>query len=115
MEWIVVCGSSLALERVHAVADVAYVIRSHNANNAPEVFKPFLPGLLWLTKGSRVMRMAIVLVQILGDVGQVPVFESLTPFAYEVDLWGIGEIVWDGQWHCDGVIGGGLSEDLGEV
>jgi len=36
------------------------------------------------------MRVAIVLVQAIRDMGQVPLFESLTPFVHEFYLWGIG-------------------------
>ena len=113
MEWIVVCGRSLAMEmRVRAVVNVAYVILSHKAKNAPEVFEPLLLGLVRLAKRSRVVRMAIVLVQIRCDTGQVPVCECLTQFAYELDLWGIGEIAWVDRCHCDGAIEGGFSADL---
>ena len=91
MEWMVVCGRSLtAAKRVLAVVNVAYRVLSHEGENASVVFKPLLSGLFWLTKRSREGCVAIVLVQVLRDKVQVLLFESLTPFAYEFDLWRIG-------------------------
>jgi len=98
MEWTVVCGRSLtAAKRVRAVVNVAHLTPSHEAKNSPEVFKPLLSGFLWLTKRSWEGCVAIVLVQMLLNLAQVPVFESLTPFVDEFDLWGIGAI-WAGHW-----------------
>ena len=91
MEWMVVCGGSLnAAKRVRAVVNVAYLVLSHEAGNTCEVLKPLLSGLVWLTERSRKGCVAIVLVQLLRDKVQVLLFETLTPFAYEFDLWGIG-------------------------
>jgi len=78
------------VKRVWAVFNAAYLVPSHETKNTPEVFKPLLSGLLWYTKRSWVMGVTIVLVQILRDMGQVPVFESPTPFVDEIDLWGGG-------------------------
>lgn len=55
------------------------------------------------------MCVTIVLVQVLRDVGQVPLFESRTPFVYELDLWGIG-VCWDGHWRGE-TTESGFSDD----
>lgn len=91
MEWMVVCGMNLTTaKRIHEVVNVAYLVLGHEAGNTCKVFKPLLSGLFWLTKRSREGYVAIVLVQVLCDKAQVLLFESLTPFAYESNLWGIG-------------------------
>ena len=54
--------------------------------------------------------MAIVLVQMLRDLGKVPVFKSPTPFMDEFDLRGI-RVIWVG--HLGGEIEGKFSEGSG--
>ena len=77
-------------KRVRVVFNVAYLTLSHKAENALELCKPLLFVLLGLTERSWVVCVAIVLVQMLRDKVQVPLFESLTPLVYEFDLCRIG-------------------------
>ena len=90
-------GRFSAGKEVRPVAHIAYLILSPKVENTPKTFKPLLSGLLWLTKRSRVIRVTIVLVQALRDVGQVPLSESRTPFVHEFDLWGV-RVCWIGHW-----------------
>ena len=74
-----------------------HLLLGPEADDFRDVFKPLFSGLLWLAEGSRVSSMAVVFVQGFRDEVQIPLFECLTPFVDEFDLWGIG-VFWVGHW-----------------
>jgi len=91
MEWMVGYARDLAAaERIPVTTNITHIVVGPKAENARDMFKPLLSGLLWPTNRSRVGCVAIVLVQGLCDKAQVPLLESPVPFKHKFDLWGIG-------------------------
>ena len=82
------CRRDLAITKgTQVIAGVTYFKVGPEADNPRELFEPLLPGLLRPIKRSRVSGVTVVLVQGLGDMAQVPLFESLAPLVHEFDLW----------------------------
>jgi len=107
MEWMVNCGSGglVVTEEVRVIINVTYLTVSPKANNPCDVFEPLLSGKFRLAERSRVIRVAIILVQVFREKGWVPLLESLVPFEHDFDLRGI-RIFQVG--HLDETIEGGL-------
>lgn len=87
---VVVKGVQAAINKTHLKV-------GPKADDPREPFKPLLSGFLWHTKRSRVSGVTVVFVQGLRNKFQIPLLESLTPFAHQFDLWGAG-VVWVGHW-----------------
>jgi len=87
-----------AVREVRLAAKIAYLGFGPLRDNLTEMFDVFVfVAFHLLTSGLGDGDMAKVLVQGLLEKVEVPGFETMDPFFYELDLWRIG--------HCDGATG----------
>ena len=85
-----------AAKEARLTTKVTYYSGCDPTTNLPlGVIKIFLPVFLRDVERFGVNDMAKVLVQVLRDMVQVHLSKSLTQFADEFDLWGIGVGHWD--------------------
>jgi len=77
-------------KEVPVTTDIAHLMVGPKTHHCHNIFKPLLSSKLRLSKRSRVICVAIVIVQALRDSGQVLLLESLAPPEHEFDLWRIG-------------------------
>jgi len=99
----------VAAKEVRSAAKTTYLSGGPNGENLRELSKPLIFGLLWHTKRLGVSDMSKVLMQALRENVQILLSESLAPFVYEFDLWGIGAFF---VGHLDGAAEGDRLGDL---